>query len=109
MKNHDSIQLFKKNRETEATTQDLLTKEGLTNTKTESPELVITPLKFKDKKISSAKNSEESLLPPGIAKAIHKVSGILGIDRNDKISPNSLTDSDVVRKWSIWSIFRKPQ
>jgi hypothetical protein len=109
IKNYDSIQLFKKNRETDGVIQELLTKEDLPNSEQLLPEVIIRPLEFKDKETSSPTNSENSSFPPRITKVIQKALMILGIDRKNKFLLDSLRDRDVVRKWLIWSIFRKPQ
>lgn len=110
MKEYNSIRLFKKNRE--SVTNDLIqeptTKDDLTDSEQQLPELIIRPLGFKDKE-TSLTNSEQLPLSPGIEKVIQKVFTFLGVDLKDISLLDLVRTKDVVLKSPIWSIFKKPQ
>lgn len=80
IKNYASIQLFKRNRETD----EPLIKEDLPNTEQQVPELIIRPLGSKEKEIPLLTDSSKSPFPLRITKAIQKALEILGTDRKDK-------------------------
>lgn len=73
MKNQDSIRLFKKNRETDGTVQEHLTKDETSSSEQQFSDLVITPLEIKDKGISLQPNAKQTILPPIISKIIQEV------------------------------------
>ncbi|SHI51163.1 hypothetical protein [Desulfosporosinus lacus] len=107
-KNYNSIQLFKKNRGTDGSSPEQLTKEDLPDPEQQLSELIIRPLESKEKENSSGSTSEPSPLSPGISKILETLLPIFNANRKDNFQLDLEKYKDIL-KWPIWSIFKKPQ
>lgn len=108
MNNYESIRLFKKNRETDETIQELLSKEDSPDTEKQFSDLIITPLENKKKEISSLQNTEQITLPPKITDLMQKALALVRVILKDNSTLDSLKDTDLIRKLPLW-LFKKTQ